>query len=297
MSVNRSDAASLEAAHAIRPVQGARAPGRAVPLLTLAGLVAVMAFAWWYLLWQAGEVLPAEALRRLWTFGQRLAGAGSDRPPAVSDAAEWRVGLRLAVETLGMSVLGAGMAGVGALATIAFSSRTLTGGVLAARHPYVGRTVFVSMRGVHILARAVPDLVWAMIVVFVLRPGILAGAIALAIHNFGVLGRLGSDVIDDLHPGPQRSLRSSGASNLQVLAYGVLPQVLPQFVTFLLYRWEVIIRASAVVGFITAAGLGYQLRLDLSFFRYTDVALLLVIYILLVWAVDLTSSSLRRLAR
>ena len=92
-------------------------------------------------------------------------------------------------------------------------------------------------------------------------------------------GRLGSDVIDDLDAGPQESLRSSGASDLQILAYGVLPQVLPQFVTFLLYRWEVIIRASAVVGFVTAAGLGYQLRLGLSFFRYTDVALLLAIYI------------------
>ena len=75
------------------------------------------------------------------------------------------------------------------------------------------------------------------------------------------------------------------------------PQALPQLVTYLLYRWEVIVRASVVVGFITAGGLGYQLRLDLSFRRWTDVALVLLAYVLLVWTVDAVSSALRRLAR
>jgi phosphonate transport system permease protein len=77
----------------------------------------------------------------------------------------------------------------------------------------------------------------------------------------------------------------------------VLPQVLPQLVTFLLHRWEVVLRASIVVGFITGAGLGFALRLDLAFRRWTDVALVLLTYVLLVWAVDLSSSLLRRLAR
>ena len=84
---------------------------------------------------------------------------------------------------------------------------------------------------------------------------------------------------------------------LQVLFYGVLPQVLPQFVTYLVYRFEVIVRTSVVVGLVAAAGLGYQFRLDLAFLRHTDVALLLIVYVLLVWAVDLVSVWLRRLAR
>lgn len=75
----------------------------------------------------------------------------------------------------------------------------------------------------------------------------------------------------------------TGAGRLALLAYGVLPQALPQLVTFLLYRWEVIIRASVVVGFITGAGLGYQLRLDLSFRDWTDLELVLACYVLLVW--------------
>lgn len=82
-----------------------------------------------------------------------------------------------------------------------------------------------------------------------------------------------------------------------LVAYGVLPQALPQLVTYLLYRWEVIVRASVVVGFITAGGLGDQLRLDLSFRRWTDVALVLLAYVLLVRTVDAVSSALRRLAR
>ena len=82
-----------------------------------------------------------------------------------------------------------------------------------------------------------------------------------------------------------------------MLAYGIIPQVLPQFITYMLYRWEVVIRTTIVVGFVGAGGLGREFRLDMSFFRYTDVVLLLVWYVLLVVAVDLVSMYLRRLAR
>jgi phosphonate transport system permease protein len=115
--------------------------------------------------------------------------------------------------------------------------------------------------------------------------------------NFGVLGRLGAELVENLDPRPLKALRSSGASNLKLLMYGILPQVRPQLLTFVFYRLEVIVRASAVVGFVAAVGLGYQLRLDLSFFRYTDVAMLLVAYVLSVWLVDLVSIGMRRLAR
>jgi phosphonate transport system permease protein len=82
-----------------------------------------------------------------------------------------------------------------------------------------------------------------------------------------------------------------------MLAYAILPQALPQFLTYLLYRWEVVIRTTIVVGFVSASGLGREFRLDMSFFRYTDVALLLMCYLVLVVLVDLTCMGLRRLAR
>ena len=91
--------------------------------------------------------------------------------------------------------------------------------------------------------------------------------------------------------------RYRGAGAFHVLLYGVAPQVMPQFLTYLLYRWEVIIRTTIVVGFVSAGGLGRDFRLAMSFFHYTDVMLLLMWYFILVIGVDLTSAALRRLAR
>lgn len=237
-------------------------------------------------------LLSTEVWQRAGDFVADLAGAGESGTPAFASWNAWKDALRLAGDTLVMSVLAAGLAAAGALATVAFGSSNLVG-----RGSVAGRVVVGVTRAVYVLTRAVPELVWALIIVFVFSPGILAGAIALAIHNFGVLGRLGAEIVEDIDEAPVNALKSSGAGRVQLLFYGVLPQVLPQFVTFLLYRWEVIIRTSVVVGLVAVAGLGYQFRLDLSFFRYTDVALLLIVYILLVWAADIVSIGLRRLAR
>jgi phosphonate transport system permease protein len=266
-------------------------------LLLAAGLL-VVAGAWAVVLGQEGSPLPAaeEVLRRSARFGGDLLGAGRDAPPAWATAAGWqRVG-RLAVDTVVMSLLAAGLAGLVALATLAPAARSLTVGEFGSGGALV-RSVHLLARGFHTVTRSVPEVVWALLVVFTVRPGVLAGALALALHEVGVLGRLGSDVADSLDRGPLRALRATGAGRGALLCYGVLPQALPQLVTFLLYRWEVIVRASVVVGFITAAGLGFALRLDLSFRRWTDVALVLLAYVLLVWTVDALSSLLRRLAR
>lgn len=237
-------------------------------------------------------LLSSEAWQRAGDFISALAGSGERDDPAFTQWESWREALGLAGDTLLMSVLAAGLAGTGALVTIAFGASNLAG-----RRSVAGRALVAVIRGLYLLTRAVPELVWALIIVFIFSPGILAGAIALAIHNFGVLGRLGAEIVEDIDPAPVESLKSSGAGRVQLLFYGVLPQVLPQFVTFLLYRWEVIIRTSVVVGLVAAAGLGYQFRLDLAFFRYTDVALLLIVYVLLVWSADLVSIGLRKLAR
>ena len=275
------------------PGRGTRSRGRAA---VVAAVVLVVA-AWVIVLSAEASTLPplAEVLDRAVGFGGDLLGVGQ-ADPAYRDADAWaRVGA-LALDTVVMSVLATGLAGVGALATVAAASRSLTVGEFGPGGP-LGWTVHLLGRGMHTVTRSVPELVWALLVVFTLRPGVLAGAIALALHEVGVLGRLGADVTDSLDRGPLRALRATGAGRTALLFYGVLPQTLPQLITFLLYRWEVVVRASIVVGFITGAGLGLALRLDLAFRRWTDVALVLAAYVLLVWAVDLVSSLLRRLAR
>lgn len=259
--------------------------------------LAVTVAAWSFLLRQEGTVPGiAEIVERSADFAGDLLGAGREAPPAYAEAASWWGVGGLVRDTVVMSVLATGLAAAGALATIPFAARSFTIGEFVTTG-WLGRPVYLLARGLHVLARSVPELVWALLIVFLVPPGVVAGALALALHDVGVMGRLGADVVDDLDRAPLRNLRSTGVGKLALLAYGVVPQALPQLVTFLLYRWEVIIRASVVVGFITGAGLGYQLRLDLSFRDWTHLALVLLCYVLLVWGVDAVSALLRRLAR
>lgn len=278
-----------------REGSGRRASGR---LVWGGVIVATVVAGWWTVATRTGgshALLSAESLRRAGRFVGDLLGRGAAEP-AYGDGAKWAEAGRLAVETLGMSVLAAALAAGTALVTLPLAARNRVDPSLAPARGLAGRVLYVATRGAYVVARAVPELFWAMLLVFVVEPGPLAAVLALAVHNFGVLGRVGADQVEDLDPGPIRALRSTGAGHLQVLAYGLVPQLLPQFLTFLLYRWEVIIRTTAVVGFVVSAGLGYRLRLELSLLHYTDVALLLVVYVMLVWAVDLASAGLRRLA-
>ena len=189
------------------------------------------------------------------------------------------------------------MAGGLALVTFMFGARNLMLGELAPYGSWLWRGLFLLVRGFFVGSRAIPELVFAMLIVFVFLPGIVPAALALGLHNAGILGKLASEVVEGLDPRPIRALRSAGASRLQIMLYGVLPQALPRFITYLFYRWEVIIRTTIVVGFVAAGGLGLEFRLSMSHFHYTTITLLLVWYLLLVVGVDLAATALRRLAR
>ena len=217
--------------------------------------------------------------------------------PAFLQLDRWADTGKLAYKTLLMSVLAISLAGVGVLLTFLPAARNVSNGGLGGRpSPGLG-VLYHLLRFVFAFTRAVPELVWAMVIVFFLSPGVLPGAIALGLHNYGIVGRLSAEVVENMDPGPARALRSAGAGNLQMLAYGIIPQAIPQFLTYLLYRWEVVIRTTVVVGFVSAGGLGREFRLSLSFFQYTDVALIILWYLILVVAVDLLSAFLRRMVR
>ena len=244
-----------------------------------------------------GDLFKGETWSGAASFIGELAGRGTEGTPAYLQLDKWTEAGKLAYGTLAMSVLAMGIAAGGVLLTFLPAARNVGTGELAASRSPLWEGLYYLLRGFFIVSRGIPELILAMIVVFFFSPGILAGAIALGLHNYGILGKLSAEVVENLDPRPARALRTSGASTFQMLAYGFLPQALPQFLTYLLYRWEVVIRTTIVVGFVSAGGLGREFRLDMSFFRYTDVALLLIWYVVLVVFVDLVSMYLRRLAR
>jgi phosphonate transport system permease protein len=228
-------------------------------------------------------------------FINGLLGIG-EASPAFLNKESWVRALKLTYDTLQMSIMAIGFATIAMLATVIPAARNVADGTLTLSKKWHRWFNFGIIRGVYIFSRSVPELVWAMIIVFIFKPGILSGALALAIHNYGILGKLCAEVIEDLDLRPVRNIASCGGSSVQMLFYGVIPTVMPKFITYILYRGEVILRTTIVVGFVGAGGLGQQFKLSMSYFKYTEVTLLLLCYLLLVLLADLMSEGSRKLS-
>ena len=280
-----------------------QAPGRRITFarLSLYAMLLLVAVAWGVILLGGDsgfmDLFAGRTWRNASKFLGQLLGVGSPNTPAFWQLSQWVEKGVLAYHTLAMSVLAIGIAGLGAFLTFLPGARSVSAGDLGGAPSRSWGLLYYLVRLTFTFTRSVPELVWAMIIIFFLSPGVLPGALALGLHNYGIVGRLTAEVVENLDPAPARALRAAGAGNFQVLVYAILPQALPQFVTYLLYRWEVVIRTTVVVGFLSASGLGREFRLSLSFFHYTEITLIILWYLLLVIGVDLLSAYLRRLVR
>ena len=158
----------------------------------------------------------------------------------------------------------------------------------------VGRPVAWVIRQVFNLLRAIPEIILALafIPVFGLKP--MAGVLAIGVGSIGTLGKLFYEIIEGINKGPLEAADAVGASRLQRLRWGVLPQVTPEITSFLLYRFEVNIRASAVLGLVGAGGIGSALAQALSFKDFGTAGLGLIIVVLGTIAVDTISGAVRR---
>ena len=145
-----------------------------------------------------------------------------------------------------------------------------------------------------LVVRTIPAPIWALILLYVFFPGILPGALALGLYTLGILGRLMAEVIENLDDRPLRALAAQGASPPQVFLYGVLPSTMPGFASYIIYRWEVCIRATVIVGLVGAGGLGRLLTEQLSSFDYRSVTTTLIFLLGLTFLVDLISLFTRR---
>ncbi len=143
--------------------------------------------------------------------------------------------------------------------------------------------------------RSIPELVWAALLLISAGLGPFAGTLALALHTSGVLGRLFAEAIENAPAGPGAALRVQGVGNGRVFLFATLPQVLPQLMSYTLYRWENNIRAAAILGVVGAGGLGQLLAFHMGLFQMNKTATVLAAMLLLVGLVDALSNLSRRL--
>lgn len=256
------------------PLFGARS--RAAWLL--AGVLALIVASFLSLDLHLAAFFSAESLASMGRFLAEFA------PPETAPDFVAKVGAA-AGETLAMSALGTLLAAAAGLLLALPAARLREGERALARGP--ARLLLNALR-------SVPELVWAAMLIIGAGLGPFAGTLALAIHTSGVLGRLFAEALENAPPGPAAALRAQGGGALRVFLYATLPQVLPQLLSYTLYRWENNIRAATVLGVVGAGGLGQMLMFHLSLFQMHKTATVLLAMLVLVVGVDGASYAIRR---
>jgi phosphonate transport system permease protein len=204
-------------------------------------------------------------------------------PPDLSWAGVVRPGLHACLQTLWIGLLGTTLSVPFALGLA----------IIGARNTTRGHTTYQLARSILSFLRAVPDVVFALIFVTAVGLGPFPGVLALVCHNTGVMGKLWSEAMEEINPGPVDALRVTGASNLQVAAHAVYPAVVPQLVGLLLYRFDVNVRSSLVLGLVGAGGIGFLINQSIQLFRFDHMLTYILMVLALIIAVDQLSALVR----
>jgi phosphonate transport system permease protein len=149
-------------------------------------------------------------------------------------------------------------------------------------------------RSILSVIRAIPDILYALVFVAAVGIGPLPGIAALVFFNLGVVSKLLSETVDGVDPGPIEAARAGGGNRTQTVRWAVLPQVLPNYVAYALYTFELNIRASTVIGIVGAGGIGYLLIGQYRFFAWSNVSVIIVELFVLVLVIEFVSIWLRR---
>ncbi|MBU9714083.1 phosphonate ABC transporter, permease protein PhnE [Evansella tamaricis] len=142
--------------------------------------------------------------------------------------------------------------------------------------------------------RTIPDMILAVMFVAMVGIGALAGVYALFFFSLGILVKLVSETVEAIDPGPLEAIRATGGNIFQIICFGAVPQILPQYVSYSLYVLEINVRASLVLGFVGAGGIGLILRQQMSLFNYGNIAMIIFITFIAVTIIDTISTSLRK---
>jgi phosphonate transport system permease protein len=204
-----------------------------------------------------------------------------------TDIAEWYWGfgrwLVLLGDTIVIAFLGTLLGFLGAFALCFEASSNL------AR----SRWTRIAARRALELARTVPELVYAMIFVYAFGLGPLAGVLAVAVHSTGSLGKLFAEVNENVDRHPIDGVMAAGSNRAEIIRYAVAPQVMPNFVSYTLLRFEINVRGASVLGLVGAGGIGEELYLAVRQFEYTDISAIVLMIVVTVSAIDLICERLR----
>lgn len=201
-------------------------------------------------------------------------------PPDFSD---WRTYVEDTLITIAMGLWGTILAAIVGVPT----------GLLASANVCPQWIVFPTRRILDAM-RAVNEIVFALIFVVAVGLGPFAGVLALAVHTAGTLGKLYSEAVEAIDPGPVEGIRATGASRLQEIFFGILPQVMPLWISFTLYRFEANVRSASVLGLVGAGGIGVSLYQSFGAFQYGKICAILIILVTATGLLDILSARIRK---
>ncbi|MDF0730239.1 ABC transporter permease [Pseudomonas entomophila] len=248
------------------------------------------------LLWpgiQLSELNPAVLLHA--ENRQQMASFVSGFWPPAHDRDFLGLLLEATVQTLAVATAGMTLALLLAIPASLLASRALSLGA-ASRGGRAGpwsRLARLPVRGLLVFLRSVPEIVWALLFVRAVGLGPTAGVLAIAITYSGMLGKVYAEIFESVDQRPAHALMQAGSGRLLAFFYGILPEASAELVSYTVYRWECAVRASVVMGFVGAGGLGQQIDLSMRMFAGAEVASMLLAFLVLVMLADGLSRLLR----
>lgn len=266
----------------LRPAKPRRS--LAIPI----GIVAFLVITWISVSSEFGIGLDIGELIADFTRGGIILVSGGDNPARrgllVPNFAFMPQMIGPMLETLKMAVIASAI-GCGVALPLAFLVSRVTAPNVATL--FAGRTILS-------VVRAIPDILYALVFVAAVGIGPLPGIAALILFNIGVVAKLVSETVDGVDTGPIEAARAGGANRTQTVRWAVLPQVLPNYVAYSLYTFELNIRASTVIGIVGAGGIGYVLSTQYKFFNWSNVSVIIIALFVMVVVIEFISISLRR---
>lgn len=244
-------------------------------LMSLVGWgLALALFAW---AWRGADMRPGA----LWADSANMVSLAREFFPP--DFTDWRTYVAEMVVTVQVALWGTLLAVVCAVPFGLLSSSNIT-----------PAWVHQPVRRLMDAARAINEMVFAMIFIVAVGLGPFAGVLALWVHTTGILAKLFSEAVESIDPRPVEGIRATGANALEEIVYGVIPQVMPLWVSYTLYRFESNVRSASVVGMVGAGGIGVILYEVIRSFQYAHTAAVMLIIIAFVTAIDLVSARIRK---